>query len=314
MTKKESKKSKVLVTGATGFVGSYLCDALLKKDYQVIGLSHTTHNRLAYIQNHKNFSLVKGDITNFKNITNILTKHRPAATFHTAALLHSPEPNDGPFPFFATNAKGTLNILEACRLRNIKTIIYSSSMSVYGAKYKYLPVDEKHPTAPYDFYSTTKLMGEELCQLYAEQYQLNVIILRYAGIYGTRRKWGALYHFVKNTTQNQSIKILNNICWDIIHVKDVVQANVSAFAKAEKIKYKIINIGSGQEVNIKTLAKKIVKISGSRSKIIIPKNLSKSPSSHFYFDLTTAKKLLNFNPSALESGLLNYIKTFKQER
>lgn len=269
----KAKKKKVLVTGANGFIGSNLCKSLTQGGYHVVDLGKT-------------------DIRDFKEISKILKKHKPYGVFHMAAILPSGENR----VFFDVNVKGTFNLLEACRLSGVRKFIYSSSMSVYGKDIKYLPVDEKHPINPYDFYSLTKFLGEELVKLY----NFDSVILRYSGVYGPGKEQGAVANFIRNAKLNKPLKILNNISWDIIYVKDVVEANIKAFEKADKLRFEIINIGSGKEINIKDLAEKIIEITGSKSKIISNKT---SPCLHFYFNINKAKKLLNFKPQSYDTSL-----------
>lgn len=300
----------VLVTGATGFIGSHLCDTLIKRDYKVIGLVFGDEKKIEHFKESKKIKLIRGDITDFNGILKIFKKYKPKGVFHTAAVLPSGEENDNPFPFFEVNVKGTLNLLEACRLANVKKFIYSSSMSVYGEEIKYLPVDEKHPINPFDFYGLSKWQGEELAKFYARKFDLNVIILRYVGVFGPRREKGAVAEFIKNAIKNRTLRILSNTSWDIVYVEDVVKANIRALEKASKLKFEIINIGSGKEIKVRDLARQIIKITGSKSKIKYNKVL---PSFRFYSKITKAKKLLDFKPLQLDKGLVRYIEEIKKE-
>lgn len=271
----KAKEKKVLVTGANGFIGFHLCNALNEMGYDVADLG-------------------KADIRDFKEILKILKKHKPYGVFHLAAVLPPVENNK----FFDVNVKGTFNLLEACRLCNVKKFIYSSTMNVYG-DVKYLPVDEKHPTNASNFYGLSKLLGEELIKLY----NFDSVILRYSGVYGPGKEQGAVANFIKNAKLNKPLKILNNISWDIVYIKDVVQANIRAFEKADKIKFEIINIGAGKEINIKDLAEKIIQITGSKSKIRTLTFQKSSAPWHFYFNINKAKKLLNFKPQSYDTSL-----------
>jgi UDP-glucose 4-epimerase len=300
----------VLVTGANGFIGSHLCDTLIKKDYKVIGLVFGDEKIIKHFKENKKIKLIRGDLTDFKGILKIFKKYKPKGVFHTAAVLPSSEEENNPFPFFEVNIKGTLNLLEACRLINTERFIYSSSMSIYGRKIKYLPIDEKHPISPFNFYGLSKWQGEELAKFYNRKYNINIIILRYAGVYGSRKEKGVVAKFIKNAIRNKPLRILTNTSWDIIYVKDVVKANIWAFEKANKLKFQIINIGSGKEINIKDLAKRIIEIVASKSKIKYNKVL---PSFRFYFNIAKAKKLLGFKPLPPDRGLFQYIREIKKE-
>lgn len=304
-------QARVLVTGAGGFVGSNLCRHLLEEGYEVFGLTRGSQEKVEFLKSNKKFKAIKGDLLNHEEILEIIKKIRPEGVFHVAAL-HSPKPIDSPFPFFEANVQGTANLLEACRQAGVDKFVHSSSMSVYGLERKYLPVDEKHPTAPYDFYSLTKLMGEDLCRFYAQNFDINIIILRYVGIYGPRRDWGALTNFVESALQNKTLNILNNISWDIISARDAAQANIQAFKKANELGSEIINIGSGREINIKDLASKIIEACNSQSKIELAPDLPASPSAHFYFDINKARELLGFEPGSFDEGLLEYIREMKK--
>lgn len=293
----------ILVTGAAGFIGSHVCDALVGKGYKVVGLTRSSERRIEHLKNNEDFKAVKGNIGNFDQTFETLRKYEFGGIIHVAAL-HTPERIDSPFPYFEANTKGTLNLLEICRLLNIKKFIYSSTMSVYGRKIKYLPVDERHPTDPFDFYSLTKLQGEEFCRLYREKHKLNIVILRYAGVFGPRREWGALSNFVRKALRNEPPEVFGDISWDTIYVKDVAVANVSAFEKADELEFSIINIGRGEEVNIVDLANRILKISGSTAKPRISRGVSPF---RFYYNIDKARKLLDFAPRPLDLELAEYI-------
>jgi len=271
----KSKKKRILVTGANGFIGSHLYKGLAQKGYDV-------------------FDLGKADIRNFKEVLKIFKKYKPYGVFHLAAVL----PPAGNNEFFDVNVKGTFNLLEACRLCNVKKFIYSSTMNVYG-DVKYLPVDEKHPTNASNFYGLSKFLGEELIKLY----DFDSVILRYSGVYGMGKEQGAVANFIKNAKIDKPLTITHNISWDIIYIKDVVEANIRAFEKAGQLKSEIINIGTGKEINIHNLAKKIIEITDSKSKIRSLFLESSLVPWHFYFNINKAKRLLNFKPQSYDSSL-----------
>lgn len=308
---KKRKNNKVLVTGAAGFVGSHLCEGLLNRGFDVIGLIYGNDTNIGHLKKNKKFKTVKGDITNFQEVLDILKKYEPDGVFHVAAAVPSNETKeDSPSLFFEVNVKGTFNLLEACRQTNIEKFIYSSSMSVYNKEAKQLPVSEENSVDPRDFYGLSKWQGEELVRIYTEKYKSNAIILRYAGIYGPRKEEGAVATFIKNALQNKPIDIFSDISWDIVYVEDVVQANILAFEKLEKLGFAVVNIGSGREVHIKELAGKIIGITKSHSKIKINKIRD---SFRFYFKINKAQKLLGFKPISLEKGLFLTVQWFKKQ-
>lgn len=303
------KKNRLLVTGASGFIGSHLAEYLLSQGYLVYGTYHNHQDRIKFLKNKQNFRPVRLDLTKYEKVKNAFKKIKPAGVFHAAAL-HSPQPIDSPYPFFNANAASTLNVLEACRFNKINKIINSSSMSVYGTKVKRMPVSEEQPTDVYDFYSLSKKISEDLCAFYAKKFQLKIIVFRYVGVFGVRRSWGAVYNFIKNARANKSLVINNNVAWDIISVADVARANYQAYLKADRLKYSVINLGRGKTINIVSLAEKIRSYADSKSNLDIKFKAGKAY--RFYVNNKKAEKLLGFKPSDLDLELKRYIKNYEK--
>lgn len=305
-----NKMQKVIVTGANGFIGSHLCRFLLDRGLHVFGFHYDNDDSLKVLKTNKNFQSYQCDISDQKRVNELFKKIKPQAIFHTAAYLPAGIQSD-PAPFFQNNVNGTLNILEACKSHNVKTLVHSSSMSIYGTEIKKLPVNENAVPNPYDFYSLTKKISEDLCAFYAKTQAINIIILRYSGVFGPGKKGGAVTSFFLNALANKPLVIETNINWDIVHVEDITKANFAAYQKAGKLKCKIINIGMGKEINILQLAKKIIKLTRSKSEIQIPKPLSSKPY-RFFFDLKEAKKHLGYAPTSIDRGLKKYFDSIKK--
>lgn len=307
----EKTRKTILVTGANGFIGSHLSLALTKKGYNVIGLIFGKKGVIPALQDSKHFRPASGDIRDFKKTLDIFKKYRPHGVFHTAAVIPVSLKTNAPFIFFETNTKGTLNLLEAGRRTKVKKFIFSSTMEVYGKDIKKLPVSEDFALNPVNAYGESKVLAEELCRFYSREYGLKVVILRYAGVFGPKRKTGAVSDFFKNALLGKSLEIKSNISWDIVYVKDVVLANILALEKADKMVFEIINIGSGKPVNIKDLAQKIKKVCDSQSKLKIK---SRMPGHIFYFDIKKAKNLLGFKPMDLDRAMREYFLEIKKTK
>ena len=146
---------KIIITGASGFVGSHLCERLVKLGHNVVGIAGKNRRDSRYLEKSKNFRLIKCDITNTKKIYKVFSGNRDAkAVFHLAALRSGDE--SSPMEWLKTNTEGTASVLYAANKCGIKSIIYASTMNVYG-KVRYLPVNEKHPAEPKNFYVICKL-------------------------------------------------------------------------------------------------------------------------------------------------------------
>lgn len=282
------KTQNILVTGAMGFIGSHLCRALIQKKYNVFEL--------------------KGDIRDLALLKKTIKQHRIKTIFHLAAAL--PQKNDikDPFLLFEVNAKGTLNLLNAAYLGGVKKFIYASSSSVYSEPPEYLPIDENHPTRPLTIYGISKLAGELCCNAYAKK--MAITVLRYCGAFGGGQdKHYATYRFVNQALKNEPMTIYGSgrQTSDFTYIKDIVQGTILAM---EKNKPGIYNISSGQETSIRDLAEKIIKLTGSKSKImIIKKKITRS--FRFFLNIKRAKKVLGYSPLTLKEGLSEYISEIK---
>ena len=306
---KDSKN--ILVTGTTGFIGSYLCKELIRKRYNVFGLSPSNDFRnIKPLLKKKNFHLLKGDIREFNFLKRIIKRNKIKIIFHLAALLPSSNDLKEPFSVFEVNARGTLNLLNAAYLNKIKKFIYTSSSSVYSEPPEYLPVDENHPTRPSTIYGISKLEGELYCNAYSKV--MNITVLRYCGAYGKGQdKHYATYRFIKQALENKPITIYGdgNQTADFTYIGDIIQGTILAM---QKNKPGIYNISSGEETSIKDLAKKIIRITGSKSKIILTGKSTDRPF-RFVLDIKKARKVLGYSPLSLNEGLSKYISEIKNE-
>jgi UDP-glucose 4-epimerase len=293
-------KTTVLVTGSSGLVGSHLVAMLQDENYNVVGVSYGQTEKSNANTNEK------VNIRDFARVRDVFQAHKPETVFHTAA--HLPQQEDSPFAHYDTNVMGTLNILEAAKETGVKKIVYSSSMSIYGREVESLPVTEAHVSKPYDFYSLTKLQGEEICKLYAAEYGISCCILRYAGIYGVGRENGVVYTFVKSGMAEVPLIVTKNMSWDIVYAKDVAKANIATVTTNQGEPWTVYNIGSGIEITTEELAHVVVRELNSSSEIQVDE---KDISFRFVYDISKARNELGFEPHSIEQGLQEYIREIK---
>jgi len=301
----------VLVTGATGFVGSHLCRELIQRGYCVVALSRTGRTQnIESLLPQKEFDLQIGDIRDVSMLRNMMRNKRIKAIFHLAAWV----PDNGnladPFMCFDVNARGTLNVLNAAYLSDVDVFIYSSSMSVYSEPPEYLPVDEDHPARPSTIYGVSKLEGELYCQLYSKT--MNITVLRYSGVYGPgERESDAIPAFIKQALDNRPITINGDGTQtsDFAWVEDIVQGSLSAL---EKNKPGVYNIGSGEEISVNDLAKRIINYTNPKSEIVLTGEDSER-SFPFILDITKARRTFGYSPRSFDEGLRIYLKKFNVE-
>ena len=307
-----TKKQKVFITGAGGFLGSHICDAFLEQGYAVFGAIRKDDSRVGHLRGDKDFKTVSLDFTNEKETAEILADISPDAVVHAGAL-NPKEPIASPFPYLEANERGTLSVFEAARKANVLKFIYISSMSVYDKSKPTLSVSETHPVSPNDFYSVSKYAGETWARLYGEYLGMQVTVLRCSGIYGERRHFGSVYNFVTHALAHKPLVIDRDVGWDLVSVKDVAEAVVQSCQMLDRRTFEVLNIGSGVETKIEELANLVIRESDSRSKIVCAPDSKKKPPFHFYFDISKARELLGFEPATLQKGIRAYIKILKVE-
>jgi UDP-glucose 4-epimerase len=302
----------VLVTGATGFIGLHLCEALLTKGFKVSGISRTVKSiPTSHISQLKELDMYHCDISNEKDLVNIISDIGSIdGVFHLAGRTYMRD-SPGAHTYFRNNFLGTLNVLECCRVFGIKKLVYSSSYAVYGLgfgqnKPKYLPVNEMHDLRPYDFYDASKFHAEKLCHFYHERYGITVPVLRYSKIYGPGLEEGVVFELIRKALSNLPIEVLGDISTDFVFIGDIVNANLASFEKASK--FEVYNIGSGQECTLYELCSRIVKITNSKSE----QSYSKARSARFSLDISKAKSELNYDPVTLEEGLTKYVEYIRK--
>ncbi len=225
----------VLISGFKGFVGSHLTERLLELGHEVVGIDNgqtgTYHN--SKVKVHKLQNLCNSSSFDLKGID---------VVFHVAAIARIPQSFDNPHLYYHNNILSTLNLLEACRKRGVKKFIYSSSSSV---------VDPSNP------YAHSKLIGEELCEMYSRLYGMNIQCLRYFNVYGERMAQGGyatvLQKFKEQKDKNEPLQIYGQGKQkrDFTFVEDVIQANLLMLNETE---FGIYDVGSGKNYSILEIA------------------------------------------------------------
>ncbi len=297
---------KILVTGATGFVGSHLCAELLRQGYQVIGLSHSGRTKsIESLLGKDSFHLIKGDIRDADFILNAVGGNNVEAVFHFAALLPETDHLGDPFASFEINTRGTLNLLHAASLNHVETFVYASSIDVYSEPPKYLPVDEEHPVQPVTAYGISKLAGELYCNLYCGL--MKVAILRFSIIYGEGQDQDrAIPCFINHAVNSKPLEIHGDgmqEC-DFVDIKDIIRASILVLEKGLP---GIYNIGSGESISVIDLAERIISLTCSESKLLFTDKESNKPY-RFSLDIQKARRILGFSPRSLDEGLSGHIK------
>jgi len=275
---------KILVSGGRGFIGKHLLDELKRSGLDA--------------------EAVQSRIENKSDVEKEVQAKKPDVIIHLAARIPK-GPKIDPTDFYNCNIAGTFNLLNAGRQSGLKKFIYASSMAVYGLPQR-VPLDESHPTNPFNQYGLSKLIGELCCQMFKGEFK--ILVLRLSSVYGvgvTEPK--ATRIFAEQVLQAKDLTVYGKgeSLNDYVYVQDVLQGFKAAIA-FDKNDYDVFNIGAGQGMTTKNLAKVIIELSGGKSKLTMVDREELRPYD-FVYDLSKAKKELNYRPHAPEEGLKNYL-------
>ena len=248
---------KIIVTGGAGFVGSHLIELLVsKKHFPIIidNLNSGIYSNIKKFVDFKKAKFIKCDIRNFKKVMQI---PKVDAVIHLAAIASVVESIDNPIFVNNVNVNGTLNILEFCRKKKIKKLVFTSSAAIYGDYEK--NITEISPTIPTTVYGSTKLTGEQYCKIYSNLFGINTTILRPFNIYGPRQNnsyAGVISKFMDRLNDNKSPIIFGDgkQTRDFIHVCDVANAFYLALMYKKK-KFDVFNLATGKSTTVNNLAK-----------------------------------------------------------
>jgi UDP-glucose 4-epimerase len=285
---------RCLVTGGAGFIGSNLVDRLIAKNVEVIVIddeSATENSKFYWNKNAKNY---KDDICNYNNIEHLFKN--VDYVFHLAAQSRIQPSIVDPTKTLKVNCEGTLNVLNASKKHNVSRFIYSSTSSYYGLNNK-VPFTENLNRDCLNPYSYTKIFGEDLCKMYHELYDMQIVILRYFNVYGQRQPTKGQYApvvgiFQKQFKENKRLTIVGDGMQrrDYTHVDDVVSANILAAKNKLSSGFEVFNVGTGINYSVLDIAQMI----GGEYKFIPER---KGEAKETLADISKIKKHLNWVPS-----------------
>lgn len=282
---------RIVLTGSSGFIGSKLIIALEKKQHTIIRVD-----------------LDEGyDIRKWETVKKIKNFD---VLIHLAAISYVPLSYEIPREMYETNINGTLNILELCRLNKAKMIFASSY--VYG-KPQYLPIDEKHPTVAFNPYCQSKLIGEQLCKSYHQDFGVPVIIFRPFNIYGLGQNENFLIPLIYKQIMGKRKVVLKDPCprRDFVHVNDVVYAYQKAIVY-NKTNFEIFNIGSGKSYSVEEIAKLLISNSAKEIDLEFSNEIRENEVLDTIADISKIEKVLHWLPNiTFESGIKEIMENFK---
>jgi NAD dependent epimerase/dehydratase len=257
------KGKKILVTGADGFIGSHLVEALLGLGCDVKPfVFYNSFNSWGWLdslapQVIKNLDVFAGDVRDPNGVASAMEDCD--VVFHLAALIAIPFSYHSPDSYVDTNIKGTLNVLQAARRCNVSRILVTSTSEVYGTA-RYAPIDEKHPLQGQSPYSATKIGADRLAESFFRSFDTPVVTVRPFNTYGPRQSARAVIPTIITQllmgTKELKLGSLSPTR-DFNYVKDTVAAFI-ALASADEAIGQEVNIASGIEVSVGDIAKILI--------------------------------------------------------
>lgn len=313
------KNSLFLVSGGAGFIGSNLCEAILKLGYRVRCLDDLSTGKQENIDifiNNPNYEFVKGDIKDLnicinacKNVDYVL---------HQAAWGSVPRSIEMPLFYCDNNIKGTLNMLEAARINGVKKFVYASSSSVYGDEPN-LPKKEGVEGNLLSPYAVSKRANEEWAKQYTKHYGLDTYGMRYFNVFGRRQDPNGAYaavipKFIKQLLKGETPTINGDGMQsrDFTYIENVIEANLKACLAPHEVAGEVFNIAFGGReylIDIYNNLKKALNV--DIDPIFGPDRVGDIK--HSNASIEKAKRLLGYNPEYnFEKGIAEAIEWYKE--
>ena len=299
----------IVVTGASGFIGSHIVDQLLAKGYSVIGIDNMRTGRkenLSEAMKNDKFRLLTVDIRD-ANLSSMIEEDVDTI-FHLAAISSVKKSVENPIFVNDVNVNGTVNVLELARELKVKRFVFSSSAAIYGNPEE-MPVHEDCTFTPLSPYAASKVAGEMYIRSYSSSFGIDSTILRYFNVYGPRQAFseysGVISIFINQALTNKPITIEGDgdQTRSFVHVSDVARFTILAGEKNTAIGA-TINFSGPDLVSIKRIAQLLKEnVQGSKSDVVHgPSRVGDVKDS--IGNIERAQKLLGFTPMIpLERGL-----------
>jgi len=331
--------SRILVTGAAGFIGYHLCQRLLDNNHEVTGLDNLNNYydvglkqaRLTKLQARAGFEYIRVSLEDRDGMTESFQRLRPEIVFNLAAQPGVRYSVDHPQVYVDSNLVGFANILEGCRHCHVRHLVYASSSSVYGAN-THMPFSV-HDNAdhPLSLYGATKKANELMAHSYSHLYRLPCTGLRFFTVYGPwYRPDMALFLFTQAILSGKPIDVFNHgeMLRDFTYVDDIVEGIVRVSVKApvsnadwsgdapdpdsSNAPYRIYNIGNNRPVKLGYLIEVLEKALGHRAiRNMLPMQPGDVPSTYADIDELTAD--FGYRPTtSIEEGITRFVEWYRE--
>lgn len=309
---------RVLITGAGGFIGSQLTEAILQRGASVVALTHyNSRNHPGFLTDLKHprgrLQIVPGDIRDLEAMRN--ATRNVDVVFHLAALVGIPYSYEHAHQVVEVNTIGTLNVLTAAREANVQRLVHTSTSEVYGTA-RAVPIDENHPKQPQSPYSASKIAADALALSYHLSFGLPVTVCRPFNTYGPRQSDRAIIPALISQALQKDTLAVGNLepTRDFTFVSDTVEGFIK-LAESERCIGQEVNLGAGSEISIGELIRKIIELVGRDVKVTRAEERIRPAASEVFrlcSNNAKARELADWSPRvSLDEGLrmtLNWVK------
>jgi len=309
---------KVLVTGAGGFIGSHLTEALVSAGAQVRAMVHyNSAGRRGWLDQSplkNDMEIVAGDITDGGSVYAAMQGRE--VVFHLAALIAIPYSYSAPLSYVQTNVVGTLNVLEAARRLGTSRVIQTSTSEVYGTA-QFVPISESHPLQGQSPYSASKIGADKLAESYFRSFELPVVTVRPFNTYGPRQSARAvLPTIITQCLAGKTVRLGSlSPTRDLNFVSDTAAGFMACAAHPDAVG-RTLNIGSGREISVGDLAKLTASLIGADVRIECEDQRLRPPGSEverLLADNRLAAEVVGWQSAVtLEAGLQQTIDWFRE--
>ena len=308
---------KILVAGGSGFIGSHLCDLLLEKGYKVLCLDNLitgSAKNIKHLMKNPNFQFINTDVVDFTNYQLLTTNH----IFNLASPASPVDYQNHPEETALTNSLGTYNLLQLA-VKNKAKFLVASTSEIYGDPKEH-PQKETYwgnvnSFGPRSCYDESKRFAESLVYIFIEKYKLNARIIRIFNTYGPRMQKDdgrVVSNFINQAINNKPLTVYGkgDQTRSFCYVTDLVTGIYKAMFEKNTVG-EIFNLGNPEEYRILNFAKKIIKLTGSKSEIVY-KPLPKDDPAKRRPDISKAKKILGWEPKvSIDEGLRKTIEYYQ---
>jgi UDP-glucuronate 4-epimerase len=311
---------KAIVTGAAGFIGSHLCERLLKDRWTVLGVDNfdnfydpqVKRSNIKDCLPNKQFKLVEADVRD-SAVMDKVTGEGADVIIHLAARAGVRPSIAQPALYADVNINGTVTLLEAAKKNNIKKFVFASSSSVYGNNKKVPFSENDNVDFPISPYAATKKAGELICHTYYHLNGIATTCLRFFTVYGPRQRPDlAIHKFAKLIEDGKPIPVYGDgsITRDFTYIDDIIDGTVASINKCAG--YNIYNLGESRPITVNTLIGELEKALGKKA-VIERLPLQPGDVERTYADVTKARSDLGYNPNTgISDGLKRFVEWFRR--